>query len=135
MAIRSVWGVVVGVNIAVPAEVAQSLISDDLAVRPLKNRAEPALVAATIEVVGAVANLVTIAVALPQVREGLRRCIRWARRKAPTATQSGNDHALAITIRLPSGATQTLRLGATDAEVDVVVKEITESAGMRSAGS
>jgi hypothetical protein len=48
----------VSVTIALPGEVAESLLEDDLAARPMNRRAEPTVVAATLEVVGLAANLV-----------------------------------------------------------------------------
>lgn len=122
-----------GVVLAVPAEVAESLLSDHLAVRPLRGRAEPEVVAATFEVIGAVANMVTIAVAVPQVRESLKRSLRWALRR--TADAPMQEAPIMIRIHLTSGATRTLTLHADDAEIRIMVNEITDGDGGHSVES
>lgn len=96
---------IVSILVALPAEIADSLLSDDVAVRALRGKAEPAVVAAVIEVIGATANLVTIAVAVPQIREVLARTIKWASDDARRANNSGDQ---AVKIVLANGESVTL---------------------------
>jgi hypothetical protein len=122
----------VSVVIAVPAEVAESLLNDDLAGRPLKRRGEPTVIAATLEVVGLAANLVTVVVAVPQVRDMIRRTIRWALRR-PEVKQEAEQ--VVLTIRFPSGIAKTIPLNADSAQIEVLAKEIeAESEAKKSGG-
>jgi hypothetical protein len=89
------------------------------------------MVAATVEVVGAVANLVTIAVAVPQVRELVRRTIRWALRR-PEVTNSADE--VVVTIRFPSGTEKTVPLNADSAQVEVVAKAIADGSNTKPGG-
>ena len=116
-----------GVIIALPGEIAESLLDDDLAVRPLASRAEPIVVAAVVEMVGTLANLVTIAVAVPQVREMVERSLKWVSGKGSSEHRKGAADAL--TVQLSSGVTYTLTLDASDTQItDLVTKIISATA-------
>ena len=106
-----------------PRDVADSLLLDGLAVRPLARRAEPATVGIVIEALSAAANLVTIAVAVPQVRELILRTVRWVARRP------GNEEPASSTVivRLLSDPPRTIVIkGENDMEIDRVVKAIHE---------
>lgn len=107
------------------------MLADDSAVRPLNRRAEPIMVAATVEVVGAVANLVTIAVAVPQVRELVRRTIRWALRRQEV-TKSADE--VVVTIRFASGTERTVPLNLEDAQIEVLAKAIADGSNTKPVG-
>jgi hypothetical protein len=100
---------IVSILVSLPAEIADSLVADEVAVRALHSRAEPAVVAAVIEVLGATANLVTIAVAVPQVREILLRSISWASGDTRHAKHSGDQ---IVKIELANGESVTLTVNA-----------------------
>jgi hypothetical protein len=82
------------------------------------------MVAASIEVVGAMANLVTIAVAVPQVREMLQRTFRWASRYHEFKDDADE---VVVTIRFSSGVTKTLPPNPDHAQLEALAKEVSEN--------
>jgi hypothetical protein len=69
----------VSLTVAVPEPLAEELEVEGLAFGSLEGRADPALIDAVVEVIGAVANLATVVVSIPILGELSRRVIRWAR--------------------------------------------------------
>lgn len=85
----------------VPEQFALSLLTDDLAGLPLRDRSDGAVVQTVIEVFGVAANLTSIVVAAAEFPEIARRLLAWVRR----SDEHKNDEASPAEIRIstPNG--------------------------------
>src|SRR5690348_3250775 len=106
------------VVMSVPSDVAEDLFAHDLAARALKSRGEPAAISAVIEVVGVAANLVTIVVAVPEVREVLQRGLGWALRRSP---RTCDNETSVIRVRVANGTEKILSSSSTDEELRQII--------------
>jgi hypothetical protein len=122
-----------GVRVAVPEDLAASLLKDGLAVRPLDSRSEAGQVAtAVVEIVGAAANLVTIVVAVPAVREMLKRSVRPQISQGP-ATMADPAIVPAVTVQFSGGEARPLRADAPESELESLAREMVTRSGDHSA--
>jgi hypothetical protein len=105
----------VSITIGVPEVVAEELEIDGLAFSPLGGRADPTIVDAVVEVVGATANLATVVVSIPAVAELSRRLIGWAR----AARARSNTTARDIQVKIATnGDTSHVILVSDDGDAD-----------------
>jgi hypothetical protein len=110
------------ITVRAPREVAESLIAEGRAERLLSSKADPTTVGIIIEALGAAANLVTIAVAVPDVRELLVRAVRWITRQP--SNKEARPSSVVI-VRILSDPPRTITIETEDStQVDQVVKAL-----------
>jgi hypothetical protein len=118
----------VPITISLPNPLAESLVDEGLAVRPLRSRAEPVAVTATLEVIGALANLTAIAASSTSIGDLSRRIVSWLRHEAPPNQTSSPSAVLTLRITTPGGSVTELAIprGGEAATVDASTESLTQ---------
>jgi hypothetical protein len=121
------------VTIELPAEIAQELLDDDVAVKPVGSRSAAMTAQVLVEGVGVGANVATVLVAVAELPQIARRIVRWFQRHPDSGATDGSDTGTTIKIIRSGDTVHSVSISNAPDRLEVTIADV--SSALRNAAS